>query len=68
MIQGPQERGERMNIYIVKVRDKVSQECYRSLTEAQNFIESRVGEKEKQNEYSWMIEGTKYEIVEVGVH
>ena len=57
-----------MNIYIVKVRDKVSQECYRSLTEAQNFIESRVGEKEKQNEYRWMIEGTKYEIVEVGVH
>lgn len=57
-----------MNIYTVKVGDKVSQEGYRSLTEAQNFIESRVGEKEKQNEYSWMIEGTKYEIVEVGVH
>ena len=64
----PREGGERMNIYIVKVGDKVSQEGYRSLTEAQNFIESRVGEKEKQNEYSWMIEGTKYEIVEVGVH
>ena len=57
-----------MNIYIVKDGDKVSKEGYRSLTEAQNFIESRVGEKEKQNEYSWMIEGTKYEIVEVGVH
>ena len=38
-----------MNIYIVKVGDKVSQEGYRSLTEAQNFIESRVGEGSKSD-------------------
>lgn len=57
-----------MNIYIVKVGDKVSQEGYRSLTEAQNFIESRTGVKVKQNDYTWEVEGTKYEIVEVGVH
>ena len=25
-------------------------------------------ERGRENEYSWMIEGTKYEIVEVGVH
>ena len=57
-----------MNIYIVKVGDKVSQEGYRRLTEAQNFIESRTGVKVKQNDHTWEVEGTKYEIVEVGVH
>lgn len=54
-------------IYVVKAGNKVSQEGYRSLKEAQSFIESRTGEKREINPYTWEVAGTKYEITEVGV-
>lgn len=56
-----------MIIYVVKAGNKVSQEGYRSLKEAQSFIASRAGEKTEINPYIWEVAGTKYEITEVGV-
>lgn len=58
-------------IYLVTVNGKVSQEAYKTLEEAQDFIHSRTGEKSsKRGDRGYVIieeNGMRYEIHDVKV-
>lgn len=62
-----------MKVYVIMVTpeasvSRVSQEAYKSLTEAQKFIMGRYGAPQKLSDYKWRDEDyTEYEIFEVSV-